>query len=125
VPKVSVIIPTYNRHDIITATIESVLAQTERDLEVIVVDDGSTDDTCKVVEGLQDGRVSYFYKINGGAASARNLGLSKCKGEYVTFLDSDDFWPVPPLRFIISLTLCRQPKPASTVPSTCSGWLKE
>lgn len=101
-PKVSVIIPTYNRSNVVKETISSVLAQTKLDLEVIVVDDGSTDDTSKVVEGLQDGRVSYFYKINGGAASARNLGLSKCEGEYVAFLDSDDFWPAHYIEVMVS-----------------------
>ena len=101
-PKVSVIIPTYNRGNIITATIESVLAQTERDLEVIVVDDGSTDDTRSVVEGLSDGRVVYFFTTNGGPASARNLGLSKASGEYIAFLDSDDFWPANYLEVMIS-----------------------
>ena len=101
-PKVSVIIPTYNRSNLVKDAICSVLAQNESDLEVIVVDDGSTDGTCKVVEDLRDGRVNYFYKINGGAASARNLGLSKCKGEYVAFLDSDDFWPENYLEVMIS-----------------------
>lgn len=101
-PKVSVIIPTYNRSSLVKDAICSVLAQTELDLEVIVVDDGSTDGTCKVVEGLRDGRVNYFYKINGGAASARNLGLSKCEGEYVAFLDSDDFWPENYLEVMVS-----------------------
>ena len=91
-PKVSVIIPTYNRSSVVKEVVSSVLAQTESDLEVIVVDDGSTDDTREVVEDLQDGRVNYFYKINGGPASARNLGLSKCEGEYVAFLDHDDLW---------------------------------
>jgi glycosyltransferase involved in cell wall biosynthesis len=67
--------------------------QTERDLEVIVVDDGSTDNTRAVIEDLADARINYFYKTNGGPASARNFGLSKARGEYVAFLDSDDFWP--------------------------------
>jgi glycosyltransferase involved in cell wall biosynthesis len=69
------------------------LNQTERDLEVIVVDDGSTDNTRGVIENLADSRVSYFYKTNAGPASARNFGLSKARGGYVVFLDSDDFWP--------------------------------
>jgi len=101
-PRVSVVVPTYNRQDAVATAIRSILAQTESDLEVIVVDDGSTDGTCKVVEDLRDGRVNYFYKINGGAASARNLGLSKCEGEYVAFLDSDDFWPENYLEVMVS-----------------------
>jgi glycosyltransferase involved in cell wall biosynthesis len=93
VPKVSVIIPTYNRSQMLKNTIQSVLQQTEQDLEIIVIDDGSTDDTSQVVESLSDGRIRYYYKTNSGAAGARNLGLSKCKGEFVAFLDSDDLWP--------------------------------
>lgn len=101
-PKVSVIIPTYNRSNVAKEAISSVLAQTESDLEVIVVDDGSTDDTCSVVETLNDDRIIYFYKKNDGPASARNLGLSKCKGEYVAFLDSDDYWPENYLEVMVS-----------------------
>lgn len=104
-PKVSVIIPTYNRQYIIVRTIESVLNQSKQDLEVIVVDDGSSDDTRGVVESLNDSRVRYFYKTNGGAASARNFGLSKTMGEYVAFLDSDDFWPENYLEIMLS-SLC-------------------
>ena len=90
---VSVLIPVYNRAGLIRETIESVLSQTHRDLEVIVVDDGSTDNTARVVKAIEDDRISYFHKTNGGVSSARNLGLSKVTGEYVAFLDSDDYWP--------------------------------
>jgi len=82
--------------------ISSVLAQTERDLEVIVVDDGSADDTHSVVENISDSRLTYFYKANGGASSARNLGLSKARGDYLVFLDSDDFWPENYLEVMLS-----------------------
>jgi len=92
-PKTSVIIPTYNRSGMVKEAISSVLDQTEPNFEIIVVDDGSTDDTRIVVESLADKRVSYFYKTNAGPASARNFGLSKAMGEYVAFLDSDDLWP--------------------------------
>ena len=101
-PKVSAIIPTYNRSSLIKDTICSVLAQTETDLEVLVVDDGSTDDTRSVIKGLNDERVIYFYKTNGGPASARNFGLSKANGEYIAFLDSDDFWPANYLEVMVS-----------------------
>lgn len=83
-------------------TINSVLKQTEHDLEVIVVDDGSTDDTRAVIKGIKDGRVEYFYKNNGGTSSARNHGLSKAKGKYIAFLDHDDLWPVKFLAVMIS-----------------------
>lgn len=101
-PKVSVIIPTYNLSCMVKDTINSVLEQTECDLEVIVVDDGSTDDTRVVVKGIRDSRVKYFYKNNGGTSSARNYGLSKGQGRYIAFLDHDDLWPADFLKVMIS-----------------------
>ena len=92
-PKVSIIIPTYNRQHIIADTIRNVLSQTQQDIEIIVIDDGSTDNTKTIVEGIKDPRMKYFYKPNGGPASARNFGLAKAVGEYIAFLDSDDYWP--------------------------------
>jgi len=93
VPKVSVIIPTYNRGYIVKQAIDSILAQSFTDFEVLVIDDGSTDNTKAVVQLVADERVSYFYKENGGVSSARNWGLSKASGQYIAFLDSDDIWP--------------------------------
>lgn len=101
-PKVSVIIPTYNLSSMVKNTINSVLDQTEQGLEVIVVDDGSTDDTRVVVTRIRDGRIKYFYKDNGGTSSARNYGLSKAKGQYIAFLDHDDLWPVKFLEVMTS-----------------------
>lgn len=101
-PEVSVIIPTYNRSQIVKETIGSVLAQTLEDLEIIVVDDGSTDDTRNVIEAFTDRRVKYFYKTNGGPANARNYGLSKARGEYIGFLDSDDLWPKNYIEVMVS-----------------------
>lgn len=92
-PLVSVLMPTYNREDFVGEAIESVLAQTYPNLELIVVDDGSTDNTKTVVrEYLSDPRVKYLYKENGGQSSARNLGFKHSKGEYISFLDSDNKW---------------------------------
>ncbi len=88
-PKVSVIIPTYNRANYIGEAIESVLAQTYQDYEIIVVDDGSTDNTRKVLEQF-DGHIEYIYQENRGEAAARNTGLLVSKGEYLVLLDSDD-----------------------------------
>jgi len=89
---VSVIVPCYNRADIVAETIESVLAQSYQLLEIIIVDDGSTDDTREVVMRYSDPRIRYFYKANGGLSSARNAGLDEARGEYIAFLDSDDVW---------------------------------
>lgn len=92
-PRVSVIIPTFNCERFIAQTIESVLAQTYRDLELVVVDDGSTDNTRLIVEEfLKDKRVRYIYQNNSGASTARNKGFLESSGEYIAFLDSDDLW---------------------------------
>ena len=90
-PKVSVVIPTYNSARFIVETLESVFAQTYRDYEVIVVDDGSTDNTKEVLKPYMS-RIRYIYKENGGPASARNVGIKNARGEYIAFLDSDDLW---------------------------------
>ena len=90
---VSVIIPTYNRSSLVVEAVDCVLRQTMKDVEVIVVDDGSTDDTCAVIKAIGDPRIRYFYKENGGVSTARNLGMEHATGEYLCFLDSDDLWP--------------------------------
>lgn len=89
-PKVSVIIPTYNRAKIIHKTIESALSQTFRNFEVIIVDDGSEDDTRSIVE--QYNGVKYIYQPHRNVSCARNNGISHANGEYIAFLDSDDVW---------------------------------
>ncbi|MEM6634197.1 MAG: glycosyltransferase [Bacteroidota bacterium] len=91
-PFFSVVIPSYNRADFLPKTIQSVLDQQYTHFEVIIVDDGSTDHTGKVTEGIiqHDDRISYFYKENGERGAARNFGSQKAKGDYVYFLDSDD-----------------------------------
>ena len=86
-PKVTVVIPTYNRAHLIRDCVQSVLAQSFSDLEVIVIDDGSTDGTSQVVSTFP---VRYYRQENEGAPAARNKGLSLAGGEYVIFLDSDD-----------------------------------
>lgn len=90
----SVVIPVYNAATSLKKCVESVLNQGISDLEVVLVDDGSKDNSIEVCRELSkfDSRVKVFQKENGGAASARNLGLEKCKGDYVCFLDSDDFF---------------------------------
>jgi glycosyltransferase involved in cell wall biosynthesis len=92
-PFFSVIIPAYNRERYIGKAIESVLAQTCRDFELIVVDDGSTDNTAKEVKRYGD-RVCYIYQKNRGPSAARNTGIKAARGKYIAFLDSDDrFFP--------------------------------
>jgi glycosyltransferase involved in cell wall biosynthesis len=88
---VSVIIPTYNRAKTIVPAIESVFAQGYRDWELIVVDDGSEDDTAKVVESYGD-RIRFVRQENAGPAAARNRGVELARGEWLAFLDSDDTW---------------------------------
>jgi glycosyltransferase involved in cell wall biosynthesis len=89
-PYFSVVIPTYNRASFIQAAIDSVLRQSYRDFEIIVVDDGSTDHTESVVRSVLDDRLRYLRKPNGERGAARNFGTREARGTYVTFLDSDD-----------------------------------
>jgi glycosyltransferase involved in cell wall biosynthesis len=88
---ISVVIPTYNRARKIATAVESVLAQTLRPHEVLVIDDGSTDDTAEALAPLKD-RIRYIRKPNGGASSARNLGILEARCDWIAFLDSDDAW---------------------------------
>lgn len=89
---VSVVIPTYQRADLLGRAIQSVLDQTHTEVEAIVVDDGSTDNTREVVERFTDPRVRYIYQKNGGVSAARNTGLLAARGEFIALLDSDDAW---------------------------------
>lgn len=90
-PLVSVIIPTFNRAGWLTETIESVLSQTYPNLELIVVDDGSTDDTAEVVQRFGN-RLTHLRQANRGVSAARNRGVAASRGAWVAFLDSDDLW---------------------------------
>jgi glycosyltransferase involved in cell wall biosynthesis len=91
-PKVSVVIPTYNRAGKVRNAIDSVLAQTVTDLEVIVVDDGSSDGTGKILGEIFGDRIRYYPQPNQGASVARNKGIAEARGEWIAFLDSDDQW---------------------------------
>jgi glycosyltransferase involved in cell wall biosynthesis len=86
----SIIIPTYNRASHLKETLASALSQTKDNYEIIVVDDGSTDNTEEIISSIKDPKLNYFKKENGERGAARNYGVMKAKGNYVTFLDSDD-----------------------------------
>lgn len=88
-PAISVVVATFNRANLLPETIDSILAQTYQDFELIVVDDGSTDNTRAVLERYGS-RVQYFYQLNGGAAAARNLGVRHARAPWIAFQDSDD-----------------------------------
>lgn len=92
-PKVSIIIPTHNRAELLQLAIKSVLGQTFQDFEIIIVDDASTDNMTDVVSAFKDERIKLFRRdVSGGDAVARNLGIANSKGEYIALLDDDDEW---------------------------------
>jgi len=92
-PKVSVIIPTHNRADILREAITSVLSQSFSDFEIVVVDDASRDNTSEVVRAIDDQRIKYLrHETNRGVALARNTGVLNSTGQYIAFLDDDDEW---------------------------------
>lgn len=115
-PLVSVVIPTYNQARFLAAAIQSVLAQTYRNYEIIVVDDGSTDDTTFIVTHYGTS-VQYVHQDNQGLAGARNTGICLAKGQFVALLDSDDLWLPPFLEVMMS---CIAQNPNATV--YYSGW---
>jgi glycosyltransferase involved in cell wall biosynthesis len=91
-PKVDVIIPTYNGLPYLKQTVESILAQTYKNFELYIIDDGSTDKTDVYVKNLKDKRIHYEKKKNGGQSTARNLGIKISSSPYISFIDSDDIW---------------------------------
>src|SRR6202012_5009940 len=89
---VSVIIPCYNSEKYLKDCLNSVICQTYANIEILVIDDGSFDDTSKIVGSFADDRIKYFYKENGGHCSARNYGIRQSNDAFIAFLDSDDLW---------------------------------
>ncbi len=92
IPKISVIIPVYNSEVSIKKTLESVLAQTYRDFEIIIVDDGGTDRSIQICQQFSDQRIQIIHQQNRGLAGARNTGIRYASGEFLAFIDSDDLW---------------------------------
>lgn len=89
---ISIVIPLYNKKDQVSNTIATVLAQTYQDFEVIIVNDGSTDDSVAEVEKVQDSRIRLIHQQNAGVSVARNRGIEASKGDLIAFLDADDEW---------------------------------
>lgn len=103
-PAVSVILPVYNRSASLGAAIQSVLTQSYDDLELIVVDDASSEDLKPIVEGFSDSRMRYIRReMNGGASAARNTGLVAAEGRFIAFQDSDDLWLPDKLKIQMAL----------------------
>ena len=115
-PQVSVIIPAYNGDRYIVQAVESALCQTFTDLEIIVVDDGSTDATHQILQPYFD-RIRYVYQENRGVAAARNRGIQEAQGEFIAFLDQDDFFL--PDKLAAQIALFRQQPSLGIVNS---GW---
>ncbi|MFC7193467.1 glycosyltransferase family 2 protein [Halosimplex aquaticum] len=92
-PQVSVIIPTYNRATLVKRAIQSVLNQTFKDFELIIVDDASDDETPEVIDSINDARLEYIrHDLNRHGGAARNTGIKYASGKYIAFLDDDDEW---------------------------------
>lgn len=93
IPRVSVIVPIYNAEKSLSRCVDSILRQVYRDFELLLIDDGSTDDSARICDdyAIADSRVRVFHVLNGGVSSARNTGIENAKGEYISFIDSDDF----------------------------------
>jgi len=106
-PAVSVIIPTYNRANFITEAVDSILIQDYSDVEIVVIDDGSDDDT-KVMLRPYENKIRYFYQENKGLGEARNKGIKEAHGKYIALLDSDDLWLPGKLQLQIA---CMEAKP--------------
>ena len=136
---VSVIIPTFNREQTILEAVKSVLNQSVHDLEVLIVDDGSTDNTGSIIKAIEDPRVKYIYQSHSGACVARNTGIHHSQGMYIAFHDSDDLWHMDKLEKqlrvlhqydpdIVCCKLCYQKADGTievTPPHLTEGFLKK
>jgi glycosyltransferase involved in cell wall biosynthesis len=111
-PKVSIVLPSYNRAHLIDRAITSLLRQTYKDFEIIVIDDNSCDNTFEVVAKINDSRIKYFRNdVNLGPSGSRNKGMQAAKGEYIAFQDSDDEWALNKLEVMLSVFESAKKKP--------------
>lgn len=101
-PKISIIVPIYNAAELLPRCIDSVLAQTFQDFEIVLVDDGSTDNSLQICQNLatKDNRINVYHKDNGGQTSARRYGFNHSSGKYIYFVDADDFLPADALKLL-------------------------
>lgn len=128
-PRVSIIVPMYNIGAFACSCVSSLLAQTYANIEIIIVDDGSTDNTIQLIERVvqDDSRVKIFHKDNGGLSSARNFGVERCVGDYITFVDGDDVLDSRMIELLVKIALekevalvtCRYKKISSSVDFRC------
>ena len=116
---ISVVIPTYNRYEVLKRALASVFTQTHLPFEIIVVDDGSTDETQQITQDFPD--IKYFYQENSGVSSARNLGIEKSSCEWIAFLDSDDEWHVEKLQ---EQTAFHKENPDILISYTDENWIR-
>ncbi len=120
---VSIIIPTFNRREYVQEAIESVFAQSYTNYELIVIDDGSTDGTDRVIESKYMGKLKYIWQNNQGEAKARNHGISLSTGKYLAFLDSDDKWHPEKLLYQVNMIEGRRNKDSNIALICSSVWL--
>ncbi len=120
-PFFSIIIPTYNRLNFLKIALNSVLAQNFQNYQIIIVDDGSRDKTKELIHSYKNSKITYLYQANQGPAAARNLGISKAKGEFICFLDSDDRFRKDKLKVTYS---CIKKKPEYKIFHTEEIWYR-
>jgi glycosyltransferase involved in cell wall biosynthesis len=111
-PFFSIVLPTFNRAHLIGVPIRSIISQTFNDWELIVIDDGSTDNTKEVVAGFNDERIKYIYQNNQERSAARNHGIKNAAGKFICFIDSDDLWYINHLQLINLEIVEKSYKPA-------------
>ncbi len=118
---ISVIIPTYNRSEFLLKSVESVLNQSFKEFELIIIDDGSDDNTEELIKNLKDKRINYYYQFNRGPAVARNNGIKRSTCKYIAFLDSDDAWTEDKLKVQIK---AMKENPGHIISHTEEIWYK-